>query len=130
MGWLLLGYFVAASLMMIRSEVEPGEADNVLRLALIVTSIVGFLFGLAAVHLKKQLFWVRRKVTIEDGGGRAVFLGFSMAGLTGGGLSSLAMFAPRLLWGEIQMPVAGVGIGLVFLVLLFPRLPQSTDSEA
>lgn len=123
MGWLLMACFVGASVILLNGEAEPGTPDKVLRVALVVTSVIGFLFGLAAVHLKKHLFWVRRKDSIEDGGGRAIFLGFSMAALTGGGLSALAMFAPRVLWGETGMPIFGVGIGLVFLVLLFPKLP-------
>ena len=131
MGWLLLACFLFASIEMLRNEVEPVQdaADSVLRIALIVTSVVGFICGLAAVHLKKHLFWIRRKISIEDGAGRAVFLGFSMAALTGGGLSALAMFAPRILWGETNMPIFGVVIGVIFLYLLFPKLPRGDLPE-
>ncbi|MDF1814402.1 MAG: hypothetical protein P1V20_19510 [Verrucomicrobiales bacterium] len=123
MGWLLLAYFVVASFFMLRSETEALPSKTGLRIALIAISILGFALGWAAAYLKKQLFWVRRKVTLEDSGGRAIFLAFSMAALTGGGLSALALFAPRIIWGEQIMPIAGIGIGLVFLVLLFPRIP-------
>ena len=132
MGWLLLAYFIVAALMMIRTELGEGEefeaADGVLRTALIVTSIVSFGFGIGAIHIRKHLFWLRRKIDINDGGGRAIFLGFSMAALTGGGLSAIALFVPRVLWGETTMPYIGVFVGAVFLVLMFPSLPRKGNS--
>ena len=123
-GWLLLAYFVGASIVLLQSEAEVGQVDNVLRVALFITAVVGAIFGLLAAHVKKHLFWIRKKLTIEDGGGRAIFLGFSMAAITGGGLAAVALFAPRLIWGETVMPMMGAAVGILFLVVLFPRLPR------
>lgn len=124
MGWLLLATFIVASIALLNEKPVPDPPDSVLKIALPVIALLSAILGWFAIHLKKHLFWIRQNLSIENGAGRAIFLGFSIAALTGGGLSVLALLAPRLLWGANLSPYFGITVGIFFLVLLFPRLPK------
>lgn len=120
----MLAYFVVASIIVLRRPVETSTPDKVLQIALPVTGVLGFFFGLGALHIRKHLFWIRRKINLEEGSGRAIFLGFSIAALTGAALSALTLFAPRMIWGASILPTTAVVVGIVFLIGMFPRLPK------
>ena len=123
MGWILLACLIIASALELRKPIEA-KPDQVLQWALPITAVIGVLTGLAALHLRHHLFWIRRKIDIEDGGGRAIFLGFTIAAMTGAGMAFFACFATRFLHNSNNGPILGICVGLLFLVLLFPRLPK------